>query len=182
MSAQGLGRFVDPQVVTSHFHLREGDVVADFGAGSGFYMKPLSSAVGSSGIVYLCEIQKNLVDMLGSKARAEHILNARPLWCDFEKPRGVRLTDGVLDAGLLSNVLFQIQDKHTALAEVARVLRKGAKLFLIDWTDSFGGLGPAPKDVYIESEARKLVVEAGFQVESTFPAGDHHYGLMCRKQ
>jgi ubiquinone/menaquinone biosynthesis C-methylase UbiE len=87
-----------------------------------------------------------------------------------------------LDAGLVSNVLFQMPNKETALQEIARVIRKGGKLFLIDWTDSFGGLGPQPKNVLIESQARILAEQAGFSIEGTFPAGDHHYGLMCRKK
>lgn len=177
-----LGKFVEPHTVVSHFHLREGDVVSDFGAGSGFYMKPLAQAVGRSGTVYLCEIQKNLVDALGIKAREERLGNVRPIWCDLEKKGGTKFADGILDAGLISNTLFQISDKSAALLEIARVLRKGGKLFLIDWTDSFGGLGPLPKDVLIESQARTLLEQAGLSVEGTFPAGDHHYGLMCRKK
>ena len=182
MYSRVLGKFVEPQVVVSHFHLREGDVVADFGAGSGYYMKPLAQAIGRSGTLYLCDIQKNLVDALGNKAREERLGNVRPVWCDLEKQRGTKLADGILDAGLISNTLFQVQDKQAALLEILRVLRKGGKLFLIDWTDSFGGLGPLPKDVLIESQARTLLEHAGFSVEGTFPAGDHHYGLMCRKK
>ena len=100
----------------------------------------------------------------------------------MEKQGGTKLSDGLLDAGLISNVLFQMQDKVGALVEIARVLRKGGKLFVIDWTDSYGGLGPQPKDVIIESEARTMLEQAGFVVEGTFPAGEHHYGLACRKQ
>jgi ubiquinone/menaquinone biosynthesis C-methylase UbiE len=181
MYPRTLGKFVDPRVVVTHFHLREGDVVADLGAGSGHYMKPLADAVGSSGIVYLCEIQKNLVDALGNAARDAHLTNVRPVWCDLEKMGGSTLADNLLDAVLISNTLFQAQDKKTLLAEAARITRKGGKLFIVDWTDSFGGLGPQPKDVVLESEARSLAEEAGFSAENTFPAGEHHYGIMCRK-
>ena len=51
----------------------------------------------------------------------------------------------------------------------------------IDWTDSFGGLGPQPGHVVIESEATTLLTKAGFTCERTFPAGEHHYGIACRK-
>lgn len=33
------GRFVVPDIVATHFHIREGDIIADFGAGSGFFLK-----------------------------------------------------------------------------------------------------------------------------------------------
>lgn len=175
------GKFIDPSIVVSHFHLRADDVVADFGAGSGHYMKPLALAVGDRGKVYLCEIQKNLVDALGVRAHELRLRNVHPVWCDLEAPRGTALSDNLLDAGLLSNVLFQCADKAKALHEIARVLRKGAKLFVIDWTDSFGGLGPQPGHVITESAATTLLTQAGFTCERTFPAGEHHYGIACRK-
>ncbi len=175
------GSFADPTAIVSHFHLREGDTVADFGAGAGHYMMPLSHVVGKSGVVYLCEIQKNLVEALGNQARDQHITNVRPLWCDLERLGGIKMQDGLLDAGVLSNVLFQLHDKESALREIWRVLRKGGKLFVIDWTDSFNGLGPRSQDVVTEKQAEALLIRAGFSVERTFPSGDHHYGIACRK-
>ncbi len=176
-----MGKFVEPQVVTSHFHLRESDVVADFGAGSGHYMKPLADAVGKAGRVYLCEIQKNLVDALGIRAHELHLPNVHPVWCDLEMPNGTKLKEGLLDAGLLSNTHFQITNKSAALAEIARVTRKGGKLFVVDWTDSYCGMGPHPDHIIREDAARALLAQAGFTVEHTFPVGEHHYGLACRK-
>lgn len=175
------GKFADPQNITTHFHLREGDTVADFGAGSGHYMKPLADNVGKSGKVYMTEIQKNLVDALGTKAREAGLTNVRPLWCNLEAVGGTKLNDGLLDAGLLSNTLFQFTEKDAALTELARVLRIGAKLFVIDWSDSFGGLGPRPVDVVTETDAKMLVEKHGFVFERSFPAGDHHYGLAFRR-
>ncbi len=181
MYPTSLGRFAEPSTIATHFHLHEGDIVADFGAGSGHYMEALSRGVGRSGTVYLCEIQNNLVEALGNKAREQHLSNVHPRWCDFEAPRGTKLADNSLDAGLLSNTLFQVQDKEVALAEIARVIRRGGKLFVIDWSESFGNMGPRPEDVIDEGKAQILLKHAGFTIERTFPVGDHHYGLACRK-
>ncbi len=181
MYPKTFGKFADPQVASTHFHLHEGDSVADFGAGSGHFMKPLSLAVGKSGRVYLCDIQKNLVEALGVRAHELRLRNIHPLWCDFETIGGTKLKDSMLDAGLISNALFQLTDKETALKEISRVLRKGGRLFIIEWSDSFGGLGPQPGDVVREEDARVLAEQAGFTLDKTFPAGDHHYGLAYRK-
>jgi ubiquinone/menaquinone biosynthesis C-methylase UbiE len=156
-----LGKFADPQTIATHFHLHRGDMVADFGAGDGAYMKSLSDAVGPGGKVYLCEIQKNLVEKLGIKSRELRVHNVHPLWCDFETSGGTKLK---------------------ALGEIARVIKKGGKLFVIEWSDSFGGMGPAASHVVDETAARSFLEPAGFSVEQTFPAGDHHYGLSCRKK
>lgn len=174
-------RFIIPEQAVTHFHLREGDVIADFGAGSGFFEKSLSRAVGSSGRVYACEIQKQLVERIAEMARAERLSNVEVLWCDVETLSGCKIADGALDAALLSNTLFQIQDKATALGEVFRTLRAGGKFFILDWTESFAGMGPQPGDVFPETAARDLAEHHGFVFERSFPAGEHHYGLSFRK-
>jgi ubiquinone/menaquinone biosynthesis C-methylase UbiE len=182
MLTRGDATFMNPRAVITHFHLRPGDAVADFGAGAGQYLGELSRAVGSNGSVHACEIQKGLVERLTARIHEERLANVHPLWCDLEAPGGTKLRDGLLDAGMLINTLFQIEDRATALREIARVIRKGGKLFVVDWTDSFGGIGPQPSQVLKEDAAKKLLLEAGFEFERDFPAADHHYGLAFRRQ
>ena len=175
------GAFMDPRATASHFHLHEGDIVADFGAGTGSYLKILSELVGTSGCVYACEIQKSHVDEMNTFIKKERLSNVRPLWCDLEAVHGTKLGDGVLDAGILVNTLFQIEEKEKALQEIARVMHKGAKLILIDWTDSFGGMGPLATEVFTKEKAQTLLTRSGFEYVRDFPAGDHHYGLAFRR-
>jgi ubiquinone/menaquinone biosynthesis C-methylase UbiE len=176
-----LGRFVVPDVVASHFHLREGDTVADFGAGSGAFVPILSRLVGPTGRVYACEIQKNLVETIGEMVRSKGLGNTEPLWCDLEATEGSRLAADSLDAAILVNTLFQIENKPAALTEIVRTLRSGGKLFVVDWSESFGGLGPQPSDVIQETETRQLLESHGLVFDTSFDAGDHHYGLAFRK-
>jgi ubiquinone/menaquinone biosynthesis C-methylase UbiE len=181
MTGPVTGRFIKPENAVTHFHLHEGDRIADFGAGGGFFEPALSRAVGRDGRVYACEIQKVLVDKLGGTVREQKLSNVEPLWCDFETQNGAKLSDGVLDAAVLSNTLNQLEDKETALREVARTVRKGGKLFVIDWNESFQGLGPISTDIVDEETAKSLIEAAGFQFERTFDGGDHHYGLAFRR-
>lgn len=180
MQIPSAGQFMQPEVVATHFHLRDGDTVADFGAGAGFFTRVLSKLV-KSGRVYACEIQKPLVDKLGLLKISERLSNVEVLWSDLEAPKGTKIADGILDAGVLINTLFQLDNKAGALAEIARTMRKGGKFFVVDWTDSFGGMGPAPMHVVTEDIAKTLVESAGFTFERSFPAGGHHYGLAFRR-
>lgn len=175
------GGFVIPEVVTSHFLLRSGDLVADFGAGSGAFMAPLAKAVGNTGRVYACEIQKVLVESLGEKARVQRLTNIQTLWCDLEEPNGINIPNGELDAAILVNTLFQIEDKLVSIKEMHRTLRVGGKFFVIDWTESFAGMGPTAGHVVTGVMATNLLESNGFVLEREFPAGEHHYGLAFRK-
>lgn len=177
MTLLGLKQFVVPEVVLSHFHLREGDVVADYGAGSGYFLAPVSKAIGLSGIVFACEIQKALVDKLGMVATEQQLTNVRPLWCDLEEANGIPVKTGSIDVALLINSLFMLEDRVTAVAEMARTLRAGGTFIVIDWSESFAGLGPQPAMVVDAVLTRSLFEQIGFTFEREFPAGEHHYGL-----
>lgn len=175
------GRFVIPDLVTTHFHLKEGDIVADYGAGSGFFLKSLSKAVGESGRVFACEIQKQLVEKLGEQARLQNLSNIHPLWCDLEEPNGIKIGTGELDAAILVNTLFMMEDKDAAVEEMGRTIRQGGKFFVIDWTESFAGMGPQPGYVITADAATALFESHGFVFERDYSTGDHHYGLAFRK-
>jgi len=175
------GRFIMPDVVASHFHLKEGDLVADFGAGSGFFLKALSTAVGQTGKVYACEIQKQLVEKIGDQSRQQGLSNVHPLWCDLEEVNGIKIGTGELDVAIIVNTLFMIEDKTAGIKEMGRTLRSGGKFFVIDWNESFGGMGPQPAQVVSVEEVTNLLESNGFVFEREFPAGDHNYGLAFRK-
>ena len=170
--------FIVPEKVIGHFHLRQGDSVGDFGAGSGFFTAALSRAVGSEGRVYLFEIQKTLVEHAAKEA--ERLGNVDVLWCDMEAQGGCKLADGILDAAVLANTLFQLEEKGAGLAEIRRLLRQGGKLLVIDWSHSFSGMGPKNESVVREEDAKALAEQHGFRFECSFPAGEHHYGLAFR--
>lgn len=173
--------FMIPDAVATHFHVRFGDRVADLGAGVGHFTKVVSRMVGPEGRVYAVEIQRPLAEAIAEMARKERLSNVESLWGDLEKVGGTKIAEGSLDAALLSNTLSMVEDKQTALAEAKRILRKGGKLLIVDWSDG-GGLGPPGTMVVSEQEAKKLGEEAGFVYERPFPAGEHHYGLAFRKQ
>jgi len=175
------GHFVVPEIAITHFHIRAGDLVADFGSGSGFFLPALSKAVGTDGRVFACEIQRPLVEKIGDFIRTEHLSNVQPLWCDLEEEHGIKINSGELDAGILVNTLFMIEDKEIAITEMARTVRSGGKFLVIDWTESFAGMGPQAASVVTAEMATDIFESHGFVLENEFPTGGHHYGLAFRK-
>lgn len=155
-------------------------IVVDLGAGSGAYTFEMAKLIGG-GRVYAVDVQKGLLAKLAAEARARHLSNVEIIWGDVEKPGGTKLRDGLAHFVLLANLLFQVTGKYTMALEIKRVLRPGGRLALIDWTDSFAGLGPRADQVVTAPAAAAIFREAGFKELSSFPAGDHHYGLLFEK-
>ena len=176
-----LTRFVQPEVLATHFHFREGDRVGDLGAGTGHFLRTLSRIVGDEGQVYALDVQKDLVAALREHIKEHGLQNVEPFWGNLEDIGGIPLQEGTLDGAVFINTLFQLENRESALKEAARALRRGGKLFVVDWHDSFHGIGPSLEHVITEAAARELVGGAGFSYERNFPAGEHHYGLGFRK-
>lgn len=174
--------FVTPEAVATHFHIRPGDRVADMGAGAGHFSKVMAPMVGKDGKVFAIEIQRSLAESIADIARTAHLPQLEVIWGDLEALGGTKLPDGTIDIALFANVVSMLENKAVALQECARILRSGGKVVVIDWTDSFGGLGPAPHMVVTESALKELFVANGYTFEASFPAGDHHYGLSFRKK
>ncbi|MEK7081879.1 MAG: methyltransferase domain-containing protein [Patescibacteria group bacterium] len=174
--------FTDPEKNLEQFDLQKGMRVADFGAGSGFYAFTAARLVGDKGKVFAVDIQKDLLTRLKKEAATKKLLNIEIVWGDLEKEGGAKLKDGSVDRAIVSNLLFQIEKKECLVREAARVLKPNGKILAIDWTDSFGGLGPPDKDVFGKEAARALFEKAGFVLERTIDAGAHHYGLIFAKK
>jgi ubiquinone/menaquinone biosynthesis C-methylase UbiE len=170
--------FSNPEQNVARLLLTEGMRVADFGAGTGFYSKAASAKVGYSGKVYAVEVVKDMVKKLEADLKQWGISNVDCIWGDIEKVDGTKIADESLDAVIISNVLFQAEDKLGLIDETKRVLKKKGKVLLIDWSESFGGMGPAPTHVVSEKTAEDLFKKRGFKFVETISTGDHHYGII----
>ncbi len=174
--------FSDPDKNIEQLSLSDGAVVADLGAGSGFYTMAAAKAVAPSGKVYALDIQQELLSRITKAAHNSGITNIEVVHGDIEKMGGTRIKDSGVDVVIIANVLFQMEDKETFLKEAFRILKSGGRALVVDWADSFGGLGPQPEFVVPMQSARELFEKEGFTFVSSIVAGDHHYGFIFRKK
>jgi ubiquinone/menaquinone biosynthesis C-methylase UbiE len=170
--------FSDPRANVVRMGLRDGMKVGDFGAGTGHYALAASRIVGSNGRVYAVDVQEDVLKHLHDSALRTGARNVETIWGNIEKPRGTQLRDHSLDAIILSNVLFQLEDKTSAIQEIKRTLKAGGLLLVIDWAGAYGGMGPAPEHVVPEHEAEEMFISGGFYKVKDFRAGAHHYSIL----
>jgi len=173
--------FADPVKNITKLSLHPGMVVADMGCGSGMYSLLSAGRVGGSGMVYAIDIQQDILTALSNTAKREELTNIETIHGDVDEHGGTYVKDGICDALIISNILFQSEKKEGLAKEAFRIAKEGGKTLVIDWSDSFGNLGPTSDMVYSEAEARVLFEKAGFSFQDRFSAGDHHYGLLFMK-
>ncbi len=174
--------FSDPKRNVEQLGLTPGMKVVDMGAGSGFYTLAAAELVGGSGRVYAVDIQKELLDRIKNEAAKRRLTNIEAIWGDIEKAGGTKLQAGIADAVIVSNVLFQIEQKAVFVDEIKRILKPKREVLIVDWTDSFGGMGPDGKSIVTEEAAKQLFESHGFMLTRSIRPGDHHYGLIFSKK
>lgn len=173
--------FSDPHKNIEQFRLGDGMIVADLGAGSGFYAIEAAKSVAPTGKVYAIDIQKDLLQRLKNEASKKHVRNIEVLHGDLEHIGGTKLREASIDRVVASNILFMIADKKSFIFEIKRILKPKGLLLLVDWSASFGNMGPHANHVMYKDNAMELFRQAGFSLEREINAGDHHYGIIFRK-
>lgn len=172
--------FSQPEKNIEQFHVDPGMSVADLGSGTGYYCLAVSDFVGDTGVVYAIDVQKELITKLKNDAERLHKTNIKTIWSDIEEENGSTLSDSVVDRVLIANTLFQVEHKVGLIKEAKRILKKNGKMLLVDWSDSFDGLGPHTDEVITEANAKKMCEENGFAFDRNIQAGDHHYGMIFK--
>jgi ubiquinone/menaquinone biosynthesis C-methylase UbiE len=173
--------FADPKRNIEQFQLEPGMDVADFGAGAGYLAVEAAEVVGKEGTVYVVDIQRELLTKATHLAQEQQVDTITFIRGDIEEPNGSTLPDESVDAVIISNLLFQVENKQAVVEEAHRVLKNGGRALIVDWRESFGGVGPQADAVLHEDDARALLEEQGFEHLADIDAGAYHYGIIVRK-
>ena len=76
--------FTDPLKNLKAFRLKEDNIVADLGAGTGYYSIALGSLV-PNGKVYAVEVVKDFLDTIKNKIKEAHLNNVEIIWGNIEE-------------------------------------------------------------------------------------------------
>jgi len=170
--------FLDPEKILRELELRRNMVACDFGSGAGGWVIPLAKKL-RKGKVYALDVQEEMLSALESQAKLEGVFNIETILCDLEKIEGLKLREKFADLILMTNLLFQVENKEQVFKEASRTLKKGGKVLVVDWKEN-SSLGPKEGRVPPQ-EVKKLAIDADLEIEKEFEAGDYHYGLVFTK-
>ncbi len=166
--------FTNPIKNLRAFGLREDNIIADLGAGTGFYSVAAGRLV-PYGKVYAVEIVKDFLATIKEKVKEVRLNNVEILWGDISKNGGTNIGDKVVDAVIVSNILFQVEDKNRFIEEIKRILKPKGRVLLIDWLESpiMGARTIVPKN-----KAREIFEKKGFVWQRDINTGAYHYGMI----
>lgn len=172
--------FLKPEDAIESWDIRPAEKIADFGCGAGFFTIPVAQRVGTQGAVYAIDVRQEALDATKTKIKLFRLSNINLIRADLEKAHGSGLANESVDKVIITNILFQVDDKNSILKEAFRILKQGSTLLLIEWNEE-NKVGPKLPGTLNRKEAETLCVGAGFVLYKDFYAGSHHYGLIFKK-
>lgn len=169
-----------PERVMADLHLEPGSTVVDVGCGWGYFTFRLSDAVGPDGLVYAMDIDPGAVGGVLEQAKARAAANVIAM---LSQPTSTTLQPESIDAAFICNVLHEMpmDDRAPLLGDVARVLRPGGFLFLIDWRKSREVPFDAYEQLIPRDELVRLAEGAGLVLDAEFHYLRYQVFLRFRK-
>lgn len=118
-----------PEVLVSHLELSPTDVVADIGAGTGYFTFRLSPLL-PNGHVFAVDVQEEMLDIIQDKMKQEGIDNVIPVMGENDDPR---LPEESVDLVLLVDAYHEFSHPREMMQGVYRALRPGGRVVLIEY-------------------------------------------------
>jgi len=149
--------------VLSKLSLKSGMVVADIGAGSGLFSRPLAKAVTPAGKVYAVDIQQDLLDYIDKRDKEENIRNIRTVLGEFNDPK---LPARDVDLVFINDVLHHIQNRAVYLKALGTYVKPAGRIAIIemDKNDPNTPHKNQPELLVGREEIQQWMSDAGFRL------------------
>jgi precorrin-6B methylase 2 len=119
-----------PSKLMEALKLKEGDVVADVGAGSGYFTFRMADKVGPKGKVLAVDIQQEMLDLIKNKAKAGKVSNVEPVLGTEKDPR---LPESAVDLILLVDVYHEFSFPYEMTEAMVKSLKPGGRLVFVEY-------------------------------------------------
>jgi ubiquinone/menaquinone biosynthesis C-methylase UbiE len=160
---QGVNRdeWQQPQRVIESLKIAPGMIVADLGAGGGYFTFKLARAVGSSGKVYAVDVDREMIDLITAQTREENSANVATIIAESDDPR---LPASGVDLIFTVNTYHHIENRVRYFANLRKYLRPSGRIAVIDF-DRRGWLEGLLRHYTPKEFIQRELEQAGFVLQ-----------------
>jgi arsenite methyltransferase len=171
-----------PHEVIMALMLKPGEIVADIGAGSGYFTFRLARHVGDTGRIYAVDVSPEMIVHLNRRIRDLKVNNVVSMLCAPDDPL---LPDHSVDRFFICDTWHHIGDHPHYLALLKKMLRPGGQVVMVDFKKTQTPVGPpiemriSRDDLVHEMETNGFRLSAehsflGYQYFLIFTASEPH--------
>src|SRR5262249_41961218 len=154
-----------------------GQVVADIGAGPGYFSVRLARLLGTTGHVYSVDPEPAVLDVLRDRVTAARLGNVTPVLGRGDDPL---LPPNSCDLALMVHMLHHVEDHRRFLRRLTLVLRPGGRLVNIDFARRETPVGPPLGHRVAREDFLRAARGAGLTLLSEHDFLPYQYFLVLR--
>ena len=169
-----------PDRIMESLALQPGDVVADVGAGSGYFTVRLAAAVGGDGRVIATDIRQETLDYIGERLDEGGIVNVELVKVD---PGDPGLPAGEVDTVLMVDVMHYVKDRAAYAKKLRAALSPGGRVVVVDFRydpEAEREFAPPPEQQVPRATFDEEMKEAGFVIAEAFDFLPEQYFVIYR--
>jgi ubiquinone/menaquinone biosynthesis C-methylase UbiE len=110
--------------------LRDGEVVADIGCGSGFVSRMIAKKIGATGIVYGVDIQEEMLDLFAKRMAMFRITNVKPVLGTTTDPK---LPPASCDTMIMVDVYHEFDQPYEMMRNMIAALKPGGRIVFVEY-------------------------------------------------
>ncbi len=150
-----------PDLIMDALGIGEGSVVADLGAGGGWFTVRLARRVGPNGTVFAQDVQPQMLEAIKRRVGREGLRNVEYVHGSFVDPR---LPRGRFDAVLIVDAYHELANPIALLRNVSVSLKSTGRIGIVNFTLEGGGPGPPLNQRKSEESVIKEARQAGLRL------------------
>lgn len=165
--------WLPPEEIVAAAGACPGDIIADIGAGTGYFALPLARAAGPRGMVYAVDAQEEMLDLLRQKLPFSGSGNIRLVGAEAV---ATTLPHASCSLAFLANVWHEFDDRARVLREARRILRPRGRIAILDWRPDVERVAGPPLEHRLTADlTMRELASAGFATLSDAHAGKFHW-------
>lgn len=156
-----------PQEIMMALGLKPGEVIADIGAGSGYFTFRLARHVGDKGKVYAVDVSPDMILHINRRIRELKVNNVVSILADPDDPL---LPDHSVNRFFFSESWHHIENQKKYLSLMKRMLKPGGEIVMVDFHKRDLPVGPPMQMRIAREDLMKQMESNGFRLvkEHTF--------------
>jgi len=156
-----------PHEVLTALNIKPGEVIADIGAGSGYFSLRLAHFVGDKGKVYAVDVSPDMVRYLNRRIRETKTTNVVTILADPDDPL---LPDHSVNRFFICDVWHHVDNQIKYLSLMKKMLKPGGEIVMIDFHKKDLPFGPPTQMKIAREDVIKQMEANGFRLskEHTF--------------
>ena len=168
-----------PDEVVKALDLKNRDVVADIGAGTGYFSRRLARAVAPDGKVYAVDVATDILAYLQERADRESIHNIVTI---VSRPDDPLLSANSLDLAFFCDTTHHIEHRVNFYRKLLPALKAHGRMAIIDYPPDSPHSPHKSEQMVPRSQVISEAEQAGFKFVKDFQFLPYHYFLIFEKK